>query len=66
MEPMTPVKVTTQLIEVPCKDWRGRPTYRWTTGYVVHLPNGNQTTPMRRRDLYAYARDNNFRLEYMK
>lgn len=61
---MTPVKVSTQMIEVACKDWRGRPTYRWTTGYCVHLPNGNVVAPMRRRDLYEYAREHNFKLEY--
>jgi DNA-binding transcriptional MocR family regulator len=61
---MIPVRVTTEIIEVDCKDWRGRPTTRWTTGYCVHLPTGSVTTPMRRRDLYAYAEFHNFRLEY--
>jgi hypothetical protein len=58
------LKVTKQLIEVPTTDWRNRPTYRWTTGYVVHLENGNQTAPMRRKELYSYARENSIKIVY--
>lgn len=53
----TEVQFLRERIEVPCTI-RGRPAYRWTTGYYVVDHAGSKIyPPVRRSEAYGLARD---------
>lgn len=52
-----PVTLRRMRIEVPCLK-RGRPSYRWTQGYIVRVGDGPEMfPPVLRREAYCMARE---------
>lgn len=43
-------------VEVPARDRKGRPYYRWVGGWVVQYQEGRESLPMRYREAQATLR----------